>query len=90
MHTVKAYGGIEVKLHSFFASALDGGAPFAHPPWEKNHPYSLNKRLGRPQALSVRFGKEKSLLLLPRIEPRMVPLHSLGTVQTTLSWLTIT
>jgi len=53
MHTIRAYGGLEIKLHTSLTSALNGGEGFSPPPptqllyaWEKSLQYSLNRRLG--------------------------------------------
>jgi hypothetical protein len=49
MYAVKAYGGLEIWLHSFLISALEGGEGSVSrsgcfiPPWENNPRYPLNK-----------------------------------------------
>jgi hypothetical protein len=67
-------GGVEVRLHSFVALALDRGE------WLTScldlftpgkDPQSLLKcRPSGPQNRSRRFGEEENLLLLPVFEPR--------------------
>jgi len=32
MHTIRAYGGLEIKLHTSLTSALNGGEGFSSPP----------------------------------------------------------
>ena len=44
--------------------------------------YQLNGRLGWPQSLSVRFGEEKILLLLPGFERQESPARSRVVIQT--------
>jgi len=44
MHTIRAYGGLEIKLHTSLTSALNGGQGFSPPSpllyaWEKS-PYT--------------------------------------------------
>jgi hypothetical protein len=63
---------VEVQLHAFLISALDGGEwSFSRSrrstPW-KNLQYTLNRRLGGPL---IRYGhgrEEKNCVPLPRIE----------------------
>jgi hypothetical protein len=58
--------GKAVELHSFSASALDGGewltSHLGRFTLGKEHPYPLNKRLGGPQGRSGRFGE----IILPQ------------------------
>jgi hypothetical protein len=66
-------GEIDVHVHLFLTSALDGvewsaSHPGCFDPWERNL-YQLNRRLNGPQIHSRYFGEEKSLLSLPGIEP---------------------
>jgi hypothetical protein len=52
---MKVYWGVEVELHLFLASALDGGE------WSASSPgpwYPLGRRLGGPQSRSGRGGEE--------------------------------
>ena len=68
--------GVEVQLHSFFTSALNGSgqpytpAPATLPPGKQpRHP--LNQMLDWPQSQSGDFGEEKNLLSLSRFKPRI-------------------
>ena len=68
--TWRPVAGVEVYLHSFLTSAVDGGE------WSTSRPgrftplkerwYVSNRRLGMPQSQSRRFGEDK--ILLPRAE----------------------
>jgi len=65
---------VEVLLHSFLTSALEGGE-WSTPHTGKFIPgkdprYPLNRTLGGPQSLSGRYGKEKHFIYLLGIEPR--------------------
>jgi hypothetical protein len=68
VHIMKGVGGVEVQLHSFLTSALDGGEWSASRPYrftpEKEYRYPLNRRLGGPQSRSGRFGEEKKTICL--------------------------
>jgi hypothetical protein len=65
-------GGVEVKLHSFFTSAPDGGesSNIVTPPLYKISHYPLNKSWVASSA--VLCGEKKNPLPLPGIEPRIV------------------
>ena len=67
--------GVEVQLHSFLTSALDGSvwSVYARPldPRGKSPRYPMNKRLGEPMSRSGLFGKEKNLLPLPGFYSRI-------------------
>jgi hypothetical protein len=70
---MKTYGGVEVQLHAFLTSALDGGEwlasrPGRYIPVVTDPVYPLGRRLGGPQRRSGRSGEEKHFLLLLRIE----------------------
>jgi hypothetical protein len=63
-HAMKTYGGIDPP---FLTSTLDGGEwsnsrPGRFTPGERAPGFSLNRRLGVPQSLSGRCGKEKIYL----------------------------
>jgi hypothetical protein len=70
---MKAYVGVEVWLHSFFTSVLDGRE------WSTSSPSCfssvkepqcpLNRRLGEPQSQFRHFEEWKNLLLLPGFKP---------------------
>jgi hypothetical protein len=69
VHTVKAYGGVQFELHSFYTWPLDGAewldshiARFTT--HGRNKWYPLNRRLGGPQSQTVLFGEGKNLLPL--------------------------
>jgi hypothetical protein len=74
-HAIKAYCGVDVQLHAFLTSALDGGEwsasrPAALPPPPGKSPwYPLDRRLGRSQSSSGRGGEEKNSQPLPGVEP---------------------
>jgi hypothetical protein len=65
---MKTYGRVEVQLHSFLTSAVDGGerltshAGRVTPPPKKKMQHPLNRQLGWPQSRSEAFAKEKNLL----------------------------
>jgi hypothetical protein len=62
---METYGGVEVQLHAFLTSAIDGGgqrhALAALPPGKRPR-YPLEKRLGGPQSLPGRYGEQKNLV----------------------------
>jgi hypothetical protein len=88
-HAVKAHGGIEVQLHSFLTSALDGGE------WStsrlgrftpgKECQYPSSRRLGGSQGRSGQFTEEKNQLPFPRFETVDCPTGSLVSLPNTLS-----
>jgi hypothetical protein len=52
-HTMKSYGGVEIYLHAFLTSALDGGEwsssdPYRFTPRKKIPLYPLDKKLVCP------------------------------------------
>jgi len=56
VHTMKAYGWVEVWPLSFLTAELDGGEQLYAPaaiPWGKKHRHPINRRLGGLQRLSV-------------------------------------
>jgi hypothetical protein len=66
---MKTYWGVEVQLHAFLTSALDGGEWSVSRPQGKSPWYPLDRRLGGPQGRSGRGGEEKNSQLPPGIEP---------------------
>jgi hypothetical protein len=62
--------GVEMQLHSFLTSGLDGGKWLAVYSGRPHYPrgniflYSVNRRLGRLHRRSINFGEEEILLLL--------------------------
>jgi hypothetical protein len=65
-------GGLEVYLHSFLTSALDGGSGQSEAqadlsPWKELH-YRLNRRVGGPQIRCGLFGLEVNFLPLSEFE----------------------
>jgi hypothetical protein len=75
-HAMKAYEGMEIELHAFLTSALEGGEWSASrrgrfTPRGNTSRYPMDRRLGGPQSRSERSGEEKGKSLsLPGIEPR--------------------
>jgi hypothetical protein len=67
-HSMKAYWGVEVKLHSF---DLGSGQLYALATFSqgKSPQYPLNRKLGGPQNCSGRGGEEKNSQPPPGIEP---------------------
>jgi hypothetical protein len=69
---MKIYGGIDVQIHVFLASALVGERSASGPCWfipgEAVPWYSLELRLSGPQSRSVRYGEVK--ILDPNPTPR--------------------
>jgi hypothetical protein len=68
---MKVHWGVEVQLHQFLTSALDGGE------WSASRPgrFSLRERnpdthwsLGGPQGWSVHDGEQKNSQTLPALE----------------------
>jgi hypothetical protein len=62
----KAYGGVDVKIHVFWISALDAGDWTASrsgliTPGERAPRYPLDRKLGGPQSRSGQCGEEKIL-----------------------------
>jgi len=71
-HAVKAYGGVKVQGHVFFASVLGGGQwralrPDHFVPWGKSSWPLLSRGVGGPKRLSESFEEKKNLLLLSGI-----------------------
>ena len=70
---MKAYEGVEVWLHSFFTSVLDGSELSTSSPGHffsvKEPQCPLNKRLGDPQSQFGHFEEWKNLLFLPGFKP---------------------
>jgi hypothetical protein len=74
---MKSYGGTKVRLLWLLTFVPASRSSRFNP--EESRWYQLNRRLGWPQTLSERCGKEKNLLPLPGIEPLFLgcPTHSL-------------
>jgi hypothetical protein len=73
-HSMKTYWGVEVQLHTFLTSVLDGGEwsnsrPGRFIPGRKNPRYLLDRRLGGPQSWCGRSGEEKNSQPPPGIKP---------------------
>jgi hypothetical protein len=68
-------GRIEVQLHATLTSALNGGEWTVSHFWEKSPCYPLDRRYER-------YGKDKNLLSLLRIEPRLLGCLALSLVAT--------
>jgi len=71
---MKTYWGVEVRLHAFLTSELDGGEWSASRSRSlylqgKSPRYLLDRRLGGPQGQSGYDGEEKNSQPLPGIEP---------------------
>jgi hypothetical protein len=69
---MNAYWEMEIQLHAFLTSALDGGEwsvlyPQGKSPW---HP--LDRRLGGPQSRAERGNEEKNFKPLPGLEPPII------------------
>jgi hypothetical protein len=66
-HAMKTYWGVEIGLHAFWTSALDGDE------WSASQPGRLtpgkDRRLGGPQSRSGHGGEEKNSQPPPGIEP---------------------
>jgi hypothetical protein len=90
---MKAYWGVEVPLHAFLTSVLDGGEwsasrPGCFTPQGKSPWYALDRRLGGSQNRSGRGGEEKNSQSPPGIEPwNPCPAPSPVTVPTELTAL---
>jgi hypothetical protein len=70
---MKTYWGVEVQLHAFLTSALDGGEwsasrPGRFTPQGMNPWYLLDRMLGGPQSRSGCGGEEKNSQTPPGIE----------------------
>jgi len=64
---MKTYWGLEVQLHSFLISALDGDEwSMPRPLYPRGRPlYQFDRRLGWPQSWSGRGSEEKNLIITP-------------------------
>jgi len=89
VHTRKAYGGVEVQIHSFLNSVLYKVRVQLHTllimPTGKSSYSPMNRRLGWPQTQSLHFGDTFPML---GAEPQVLicPTHSSVTKPTTLSY----
>ena len=76
---------MEVELHSFTASALDGGEQSTSTPGHFTHDdiprYPLNRRLGGTQSKSGSFGRQKNTWSLQGTEPRFLASPTLTCTQ---------
>jgi hypothetical protein len=63
---MKAYGGVDIKIHILLTAALAGGEWSALPP-RKEPQYPLNRKLGGPQS-SLDDVEKRKFLTLPRLE----------------------
>jgi hypothetical protein len=86
-HTIKTYWGVEVKLHAFLTSALDGGEwsasqPGRFTPGEYSSRFPLDRMWGGLQNRSGHGGAEKNSKPQPGIELRGViaplPQYAIG------------
>ena len=68
---MKAYAGVEARLHAFLTFALDGGE-LSTLFLGKEPLYLLNQRLGELQRLFDFFGVEKNLFLLSEMKLRFL------------------
>jgi hypothetical protein len=88
---MKAYGGVDIKIHVFFNLAVVGGE------WSASRSgrfgYPLYRRMGGPKNRSERRGEEENLALLG-LELQLQPLggpargHSLYYCIQNVSWIT--
>jgi hypothetical protein len=62
---MKTYWGMEVQLHSFLTSALDGGEWPASRPGRFKLRYPLDRKLRGHQSRSWRGGEEKNSITAP-------------------------
>jgi hypothetical protein len=72
-NAMNTHGGMEVQLHAFVTSTLDGGGQPHVPaalPSGKERPLPIRQRLGGSQSRSGRGDKEKNSQPLPGIESR--------------------
>jgi hypothetical protein len=70
-------GGVEIKLHPFSTSALDGVVSFTHRslyPHGKSPSYPLDRRLGEFQSRGGHGVKEKNSQRMSGLEPRIIQL----------------
>jgi len=73
-HAMEVYWGVEVLIHAFLTSALDGRD------WSVSRPdiqgksscYPWDRRLGGPQCRSVRGGERENSQPLPAVEPPII------------------
>jgi hypothetical protein len=65
---MKVFGRVDVQLHAFLTSALDGGEARAALQQEKSPWYTLDRRLCGPNSRSGRSGEEKDS------QPSAIPL----------------
>jgi len=95
VNVIKAYGGVEVELHSFLNFELDRNelpaSPCVHFISGEGYPNNSRRRLGGSQGLSGLFKKEK-FFPLPRNKSQFVGLtaYSLVTVVTELLQFVVT
>ena len=86
---VDMVGGVEVQLHSFLTSALDGGESLTSRSSRcalANEPrYPLNRRFGGPRSRCRLFAKEKNILPLPGFEAEIVQPIAFSSVKEALS-----
>jgi hypothetical protein len=68
VNSIKAYGLVELEIHLFLTSALNGVISFPPRPFypqENNTRYPSNRMLGGPQSQFGRFGTQENLKFLP-------------------------
>ena len=84
---MEAYGGVDVQVHSFLTSVLDGRgwfSRFGRFTRGKKSRYPLNMRLGGPKTQSEHFAEKNNLLPLPdrtRDRPSRSPFAILPTLR---------
>jgi hypothetical protein len=67
---MKTYWGVEVQLHAFLTSALDGGEWSPLYPQGKSPWFPLDRRLSGLQSCSGHSGKERgSYIFIPYLQP---------------------